>query len=461
MSLLLRKIIKIVLVGYILYAFLTGYVLFLVLTPKEITQAAPEWQDTTEQVVLLEDDIDAWQARVDMISDAEETIDIAFYSMQGGESVQLFYGKLLEAADRGVKIRFLIDGFSNRMLTDLGVVFLFHEHPNIEFKLYEPFRLSQPWHWNNRLHNKIIIADGQYSITGGRNVGDRFFTTTYEELGAVNDRDIFLLSNNQEDAVLTHQVSDYYEDLWSADQSQSIKNGDANWLERRLARGSQTKLMNNMNENQTGYTVKSSEYDWYKQAVEINKGYYISNSLDRGYKEPIIFNHLYHLTEGAEDIFLQSPYIIFDKHMRNELEEQNIPYENISLLTNGINATPNYMAFGGYQNQRNQIIASDADLYEYQSDLNSLHMKTMVFDEQISVVGTFNVDPRSAYLSTESMMILDSPELSQKILTVTKQNHAADIAKIEDPRDGKQASWFKTMVIWIIRPFAKLFESFI
>lgn len=461
-----KKILKMVLkkIGkgflfYLVYILFSGYIVFLFASPPEGTDEPLKWVETDEKVVLLEEGTDAWKARIDMIEAAEETIDISYFAMQGGHSVEVFYSYLLEAADRGVQIRFLADGIFHGMYDEINVVYLFSKHPNIELKFYEPLHFLKPWRWNNRLHDKIMVVDNQYSITGGRNIGDRFFTSFYAAEGAAFDRDIMLLSESPKNATLTGQVTDYYNELWELSHVDYAPNRHLYRIEEEVARRKREDLAETYEDHQASPLFNQYNWNWWNRAVEIESGTFVSNGLERGYKEPVVWHHLLETVEEAEEVVVQSPYVILDRYMREDLETKELPYENITLITNGINASPNYFAHSGYQNHREKIVESDVQLVEYQSDRNSLHMKSIVLDGQVSIVGTFNVDPRSAYLNTESMMFLNSPELSKQIQDIAEEEYLSQSIEITEEEDGKQPLWPKRMIIWVLRPFARIFEQ--
>src|SRR5699024_4430459 len=170
-----------------------------------------------EKVMLVEDRSEALKVRLDIMDHAEETLDISYYSMQGGDSVDLFYAHILKAADRGVKVRFLLDGLAHNMrFANRSVIGLFSQHPNIELSFYEPLDLIRPWTWNNRLHDKFIIADQMAALIGGRNIGDKYFAPD-DYQGLTNDRDLLLFNQDQLDAPIIKQMKTYFDHLWEHD----------------------------------------------------------------------------------------------------------------------------------------------------------------------------------------------------------------------------------------------------
>ncbi len=114
-------------------------------------------------------------------------------------------------------------------------------------------------------------------------------------------------------------------------------------------------------------------------------------------------------------IFIQSPYIIPTKRMMGGfIGEGDFKDIKITALTNSMGSSPNLPAFSGYMNYRKEMVDNGIELYEYQS-IDSLHTKAFIIDNNIFALGSFNTDPRSTYLSTESMVIIHSKEAAQKL----------------------------------------------
>src|SRR5690625_2446290 len=114
----IKRLTKYVLLGYFIYIFLTAVVMFTspFQTKTLATDIAPPWIDETEErVVFVEDRVEALKVRLDLMNHAEEKLDISYYSLQGGDSVDLFLAQLIKTADRGVQIRFMVDGIAHNM----------------------------------------------------------------------------------------------------------------------------------------------------------------------------------------------------------------------------------------------------------------------------------------------------------------------------------------------------------
>ncbi|WP_462226484.1 phospholipase D-like domain-containing protein [Alkalibacterium sp.] len=459
---------------YVLY-FIAGAVVFPILsTPPDVVERELEFYETDEQVALLEYGLEAFGARMDIIDQAEETIEVSYFYMEDGQSVQLFYAYIMAAADRGVEVRYLLDGlFHGVRGEDRDVLRAFNDHPNIELKLHEPVAsvFIAPWRLNNRLHDKMLVVDGEHAIIGGRNVGDLYYERTGEDVGYSYDRDVLLIKPEEADGVLIEQMRSYYTDLFESDYAYSQNNRTLFGWEQNRAEEQYSELIEKYEEHQR--ELEEREYtsnleNWEERSVEINGGFLTHNSIERNFKQPYIWSDLLTLASQAEDtLFIQSPWVIPDRHMRRHLSEADISVNEGTILTNGISTNSNTAAQAGTENRRQFFVDSFMDYYEYQPKESSLHMKTMVVDEQISAVGAFNFDARSTWLSTESMIVLDSEELARQILDEAEESYLkksvrfdADGSKVPGEKtDVKDAVWWQRILIPALRPLAWIVES--
>ncbi|GAA0366752.1 phospholipase D family protein [Alkalibacterium iburiense] len=470
------KIIGLVIGIYIVYVFITAGIIPVLGTPPERIEDRPlEFIETSERVTLLEYGLESNGARVNSIEEAEETIDVAFYYMDEGSSVDQFYAYILDAANRGVKVRYLLDGVSHGIRGQYRDVFhLFNQHPNIEFKLYEPIGnfVLEPWRINNRLHDKMLIIDNKYAIIGGRNIGDIYFQRNHSTEPYSFDRDI-LISNveDQEDGIIS-QMKAYHNELWESEFAENQGRIMFPW-ETRIADTIQVELEelhSNYQEEITKRPHASTIEDWVNRSVEIERGLLSHNGLERGFKQPQVWSDLLTLAEEAEDeLFIQTPWLVPDRRMRRDMEQADLSFKTGTLLTNGESTTANIIGQSGTENRKQEFIESPLDYYEFQPQNSALHMKTWVADRRISAVGAFNFDARSAYLSTESMVFIESEALAEQILTESEESYIAKSVLFEEDgaetlgenTNGEDPSFWRDLAISFLRPLARIFESLI
>ncbi|HBN96021.1 MAG TPA: phospholipase [Firmicutes bacterium] len=407
---------------YLLYALITGVVVFAIPITKDRgyqDQIDPkdflgEGQGA-DHIVLLDNPYLAGLARHDLIAHAQHSIDVAYYSLHRDYSADALFGALFEAADRGVHVRILLDGISHGMTGSLRAMrYAAVHHENIELKFYEPFDLLRPWTWNNRFHDKYIVADDRWAIIGGRNVGLRYFDPNSKR--PVNDRDVLIMNQESKTgtASVLHQLNDYFDDQWNQPYAQNARVPLRIMAERLIASGRKRTDQVIREIRTVAQTYFEEEMDWQSLALPTKKITLIHNPMGRFNKEPWILMELAALMENAQERFLiQSPYVIPTEFMKRYLPKDTLDAE-IAILTNhpASRANSNILAVAGYQNKKRTIEEFVDKIHEYHNS-HSLHAKTYVFDRTLSLVGSFNFDARSSFLSTESMVVIDSPEFAQ------------------------------------------------
>ncbi|WP_077369104.1 phospholipase D-like domain-containing protein [Anaerosalibacter sp. Marseille-P3206] len=426
---------------YVLYALVLGAIVFGFYKHKD-----SKYLDThpvnrfygdsvgQDRVALVEDRYESGLARINFIENANETIDISYFKIDEGLSADIFTGCLLEAADRGVKIRLLLDGSISNLTKMKDIEYALTEYPNIEFKYYEPINIFKPWAWNNRLHDKIIIVDKQYAMLGGRNIGDRYFAPDSYDGEKTNDRDVVIVNTDDENisSSAISQVSEYYNFVWNHEYSKyPSKRLTLNKKEKGQGKAnSLKKYINNL--RVTRPNMFNNDFDWMELSLPTNKVTLIHNPIERLNKEPWCFYEITNLMKSAEkSIFIQSPYIIPTKEMVDCLEGVNVSPSKINVLTNSLGSTPNVMAFSGYIRHREDIVDQGVNVYEFQGP-GSIHAKSYIFDDRISLVGSFNFDSRSTHLSTETMVVIDSEEFSKALEREVQKDMKSSLMVAED-----------------------------
>ncbi|MCF6464857.1 phospholipase D-like domain-containing protein [Clostridium sp. Cult2] len=423
----IRKFVKYILRFYIIYAFIFGVLLFGLYNPASTEELEDDSIEvfhgqelSQDRVVLMEERNDSGVSRVNLIENAEKTLDIAYYTLHDGVSTDIFFSSIIEAADRGIKVRILLDGIFHNLNGNLrGIRYIFSAHPNIELRFYEPLNLIKPWTWNNRLHDKFIIVDEKYAIIGGRNIGDKYFIGDETDDHIVYDRDVVIINTdegNVSNSVIS-EFKDYFNHLWDHDYSKSPVNRLTN-MDKRKGEEKYQYLVNRVEKlEKTHPEIFNNSIDWIEESVPVNKISLIYNPIERLNKEPWCWYYITNLANNAEEsIYVQSPYIIPTKDMLNILHVENISVdrEQINILTNSIHSSPNPFAISGYMNNRKRVVDFVANVYEFQGP-GSIHAKSYIFDNRISAVGSFNFDSRSAFLSTESMVIIDSKDFAKHL----------------------------------------------
>jgi len=407
-------------------------------------------------VYVLEDGSGSMVARAWLTEYAEKTIDIQYFIFSTDNVGLIACDYLIRAADRGVKVRIIVDDIM--VDADAEDILMFNSHENISVKIYNPgvnlgkniFQkigkfTSDFKSANQRMHNKTFIVDGKVVITGGRNIADEYFD--YDHEYNFRDRDVLLLGK------ASKMVNQSFDDFWNSTLSQNVSDV--------IQTTSQNLSSINRFDNLHEYACNPDNFwpqvrdriealpDTFKSIVEsgklvwLNEVRFVSDKPGKNDDENglggggISTSALVDLIKNAKTtIDIQTPYLITTDYSQNLFKEAVDRGVKIRILTNSLASTDNIEAFSGYQSERQNLLRTGVRIFEFRPDaairkkimtgelqsviikepIFGLHAKTMVIDNEITVIGTFNLDPRSANLNTECIAIINSLEIAKSVL---------------------------------------------
>ena len=470
----IRKLVTSAVLLYLLYVFCTGVFPFLrsgtVSEAFASTVSVSEfYSDTpcTDRAALVETPAQGFDTRIHILDGAQKRIDVSYYALHMGQTTDLFLGALLDAADRGVQVRILVDGqFGGLTYYNWAYAAAIGAHPNIELKIYNPPNPLKPWTWNGRLHDKYIIIDDRLLLMGGRNIGDKYFGPDGYDKPLSYDRDVLIYNTAWEetggDSVL-YDVRNYMDSLWDSPNARQPFETDT-----KSAAAKRQAL-------QTGFEGFRSEHpalfdhtgdDYESLTFPTNRVTFFHNDTNIGHKEPKTGYVLGQLVRHAEsNVVLQSPYVILDgglEQLLRDLGEQQI---DAAILTNSAASSPNPAACAAYLGDRKAIANTGVRLFEYQGE-NSIHAKTYLIDDRMAVVGSYNLDPRSAYIDTEMMLAIDSVAFTRELKQAqeTYRQQALEVGT-----DGGYLPWedlgerplpfAKKVMLWLLFLPVRLFKN--
>ncbi|WP_416178177.1 phospholipase D family protein [Bergeriella denitrificans] len=440
-----------------------------VLKPAEA--AAPSAGAGDSGVYLLNDAHEAFVARAALIESADHALDLQYYIWHNDISGRLLFNLLHRAAERGVRVRLLLDDNNTNGLDN--VLLALDSHPNIEVRLFNPF-VSRKWRalgyltdfprLNRRMHNKSLTADNRATILGGRNIGDEYFKVAEDTVFA----DLDILATGR---VVT-EVSEDFDRYWA---SHSAYNATAV-----IKKGSIEKGFEELNYSDKD---KNTILDRYRKEVENSELYRAMSAgrvpfrnvhtrlisddpakgLDRDrHKTPILDRMFEALKKPEQSMYLVSPYFVPTKAGTQALSEIAAEGVDVTVLTNSLQATDVAAVHSGYARYRKPLLKAGIKLYELQpnhavpktkdrgltgSSATSLHAKTFIVDAKRVFIGSFNLDPRSARLNTEMGVVIESPEIAgqmQRTLETTTPDYAYQVTlnrhkklRWHNPADGK------------------------
>ncbi|ENU33660.1 hypothetical protein F989_01295 [Acinetobacter parvus NIPH 1103] len=413
--------------------------------------------DLTGYLVLFEP-LEALATRLSLIDKAEKRLDLQYYIWDNDKVGSLALHALIRAADRGVKIRLLID--DNNAKSTEGIFLALAQHPNIEVKLFNPYRFRKYRaldmildlkRINRRMHNKSFIADHQVALIGGRNMTNQYYNVS--DNYQFSDVDVMLVGTAVKD------ISHSFDEYWSHEYAykvQEVVNQSAHHL-------SYESLKRQLDEHYERVTVQNYldltsnsqaidslmsrdiQLDWVKAEVVKDSPDKIKSKAKK--KEHLNFQLIQHLEQPEKKVDLISAYFVPEKKGAKMLTDLAKDGVKVRVLTNSFKANDVAVVHAFYGKYRQNLLEHGVQLYEFLPALNkndldkntedlakkakvsikglsrsSLHAKLMALDEKQVFIGSFNFDPRSAYLNTEIGVLLNSPPLAQAVHTTMDEN---------------------------------------
>jgi cardiolipin synthase C len=405
-------------------------------------------------VQVLEDGGGSLITRAWFTDQAEKSIDIQYFIFSVDNVGLIACDYLVRAADRGVKVRLLVDDMM--VDSDIEDILTLDAHPNIEIKIYNPgvnlgknifkkikkfstdFRAA-----NLRMHNKTFIVDQKIAITGGRNIADEYFD--YDHEYNFRDRDILLMGKE----VNTMQNS--FSEFWSSPYSveiNKISNIKIAYNKKAYDKLHQytcnpenfwPQVRKELDDfpNRFSKLIKSPQLVWTDSIKFVsdqpgkNNG---KNGLAGGGETTKKLINL--INNGKISVDIQTPYLITTEVGKVVFANAVKRGVKVRILTNSLASTDNLEAFSGYKRDRAELLKTGINIFEFKPDAQErfkmmtgalqkkmnftpifgLHAKSMVIDGRIAVVGTFNLDPRSANLNTECFVVVNSKMVAQEML---------------------------------------------
>ncbi len=394
-------------------------------------------------IAALADGRDALAVRTLLIRAAEASLDVQYYIWQADTTGWLLLDELRAAADRGVRVRLLLDDNGIPGLDD--VLSALNSHPNFEVRLFNPFMLRQPKllsygfdlpRLNRRMHNKSMTADGLATIVGGRNVGDIYFA--YGEGVAYYDLDMLGVGE------IATAVSTDFDLYWNSDSSYPAEHilPASDTGRGTLATAVDTARQSILGSDYLAAIASSPLVENLlagKDILEWTEAVLVSDDpakgLGRAARENLLMERLAEqLSEVEQSVDVVSAYLIPGKMGSALFEELAIAGREVRLVTNSLEATDVPVVHSAWMRYRDQMVAAGVRVLELRSRSNlraqaedftfaqiltgstsSLHAKTFSIDGRQVFVGSFNFDPRSAALNTEMGILFDSPAIAQRL----------------------------------------------
>lgn len=406
----------------------------------------------------------AFAARIHLTQAAERSLDIQYYIWHQDTTGTLLFESIRAAADRGVRVRLLLDDNNTSGIDP--ILKTLDAHANIEVRLFNPFLIRDP-RWigyitdfrrlNRRMHNKSFTADNQATIVGGRNVGDEYFGVTTDMLFV--DLDVLAVGPVVQD------VSRDFDRYWASQSAYPVSLILGEEQPKTDITAAAANVKRSANAQDYLDAVRSSSF-----VQELKNGqldlewattHMVSDDpakgLGRATPEAMLLQRLREAMGPAEKrMDIVSPYFVPTEDGVDAFAELAAQGVKLRVLTNALEATDVAIVHAGYAKYRKPLLRLNVELYEFRnatpriqtegmgrgSSQTSLHAKTVAIDGTRVFIGSFNFDPRSADLNTELGFVIESPNLAQAIQAVFDRriDHQAYEVRLAD--DG-QLYWIR------------------
>ncbi len=386
----------------------------------------------------LSEGIDAYAVRLLLVKSAQKSIDLQYYIWHDDLTGKILHNRLLDAADRGVRVRLLLDDMDTAGKDDM--LHIIDAHPNIEIRLYNPFAgrssrmaeyITDTSRINHRMHNKTLTVDNQATVFGGRNIGDEYFDAA-ERVGF---RDLDALAIGP----IVNEVSEQFDLYWNSQWVYPLevfvpdepvneerivgfrKQSDAHLEEAKKSRYADAIRVLDVVEKK----LSDYEFTWGKwvlvydqpskvEAVEVKAETHLAPQLKKAFEA------------AQQDVIIVSPYFVPGSNFTEYLVSLVDRGVRVRIMTNSLAANDVSLVHAGYKRYREALVSGGVELYEYKpikgapgkkkktswtgSSRASLHGKYMGFDQRYIFIGSFNLDARSVALNTELGVYFESLE---------------------------------------------------
>ena len=400
---------------------------------------AAMWSDSNVGLsgfIPLTDGMEALGARLRLMEEAQVSIDAQYFLIKPDTAGVLFASGLLEAADRGVKVRFLIDDiFTPKLDSPLTTL---DSHPNLEVRIFNPLSRQSARYWsllvdfkraNRRMHNKSFTVDNSITIVGGRNIAAEYFQ--------IDDSVEFMDFEMAGIGPVAEEVSATFDLFWNSELAVPVAAFADNVSAEELEKLRSTATAEELEAELSVYNEAiASEFLENIQnrlliptparttVVSDNPTKLTTTTKDQDSKK--LVRVLAEFGDAAQDeIFIITPYFVPEKSGVEMLAAHVARGVRVKVLTNSLASTNHVPVHSGYARYRKRLLEAGIELYELKHDSilvldngeeedirATLHTKAMIFDRETLFVGSLNFDPRSIDINTEMGIFVHSPEIA-------------------------------------------------
>lgn len=424
---------------------------------------------------LLPEAAFAFDARISLARNAEKSLDVQYYLIQNDDVGLLLLRELRDAAERGVRVRLLIDDLytsgEDELFSSLGAF------PNVEIRLFNPLparagplearvllSLGEFKRINHRMHNKLLIADNSFAVSGGRNIANEYFMRST----SANYIDMDVLSNGP----IVHDMSAAFDKFWNSEQVRPFASivpprVPADVAQQRfdqMARAARPDVpimpRDALGKSPVGEQLATGRLDpyWAHARLFADDPLKITRKPEDAYRGSVTEGALRVMASAKTEVKVASPYFIPGPIGMAMMKKQIEDGVKVIVVTNSLGATDEPLAYAGYERYRANMLKIGVIIYEiaptskargsrfgnFGKSISRLHAKLALVDDQRIFVGSMNLDHRSAAVNTELGLLIDSPQLVSDYEKLLDRGDTDFGYRLQLTRDGRRTQWIES-----------------
>ena len=416
----------------------------------------------------------AFDARMALAKQAERSIDAQYYHLQSDATGRALLHTLRDAAARGVRVRLLVDDFHAAPIDDL--LLDLSAHDNVQIRLFNPLALRKgaptvrlllsPGDFelhNHRMHNKLWVADNALAVLGGRNLGDEYFMSHPE----ANFVDLDVLAAG----AVVRQLSAAFDDYWNSELAWPVQDVLGAQAAAGVARARFTAAVGDAalappsdTEDPLGQSTVTAQLATGRVALISGSAQVHADAPEKardpgptmGRPGAAMQGVLDAMAGARRDVGIMSPYFVPGPVGMRAMSAGVQQGVRITLFTNSLASSDEPLVHHRYAGYRVALLRLGVQIYEFSPELIQrsrgfgfkapssarLHAKVAVVDDRLLVVGSVNLDPRSAIANTETSVVIDSPPLVAELLRLSESKaQQAMMYRLRLQPDGRTIEW--------------------
>lgn len=350
--------------------------------------------------------------RRDLANQAQQSLHFSAFIIQDDETGHEMVADFVAAAQRGVEVRVMVDATTQYTFSKYEMLQTLAEN-GVEVLAFNPatewfgLRATIDMSVNDRLHEKILVVDGREAIVGGRNVGDEYLID-----GKWRDTDVYVAGKGVRDI----------QRLFLADWDRIASWENASGCESQADWGFACPV-----------TPLADVGDYYPELEDLGTANTRAIYSDPFYQEtPLGYFATLALVRGARSsITIANSYFVPPRRLRKHLKAAAARGVEVRVLTNSLQSTDAWWMYYASINYYKELIGAGIEVYQY-NGTETMHAKTMLIDDELAVVGSFNLDPRSAIDNSESMLLISQGDAVQQLKSSMDEDFAFSVKATSD-----------------------------